>query len=71
MWGPVESSVLSQNRLWAEPEAGGQLPALRAPPTHPGLPPACLLTLILGSWRRVSTAGHLTPWEMDTESCSL
>ena len=71
MWGPMESSVLSQNRLRAEPEAGRQLPALRAPPTHPGLPPACLLTLILGSWRRVSTAGQLAPWEMDTENCSL
>lgn len=71
MWGPVESSVLSQNRLWAEPEAeagsscpAGGLLALQACPCLP-------VGLILGSWRRVSTASHLTPWEMDTESCSL
>lgn len=67
----MASPVFSQNQLRAEPEAGGQLPALRAPHPHPGLPPACLLTLILGSWRRVSTASHLTPWEIDTKNCSL
>lgn len=68
----MESPVFSQNQLQAEPEAGGQLPALQAPhPPPPSPAPACLLTLILGSWRRVSTAGHLTLWEIDTENCSL